>query len=118
MALQPIGLVANRAEFRAIFDEWRKGIAGDHPEATDADWEGLWSNLFGGDDLLWSVPDALLPTIDTPLLVLQGDDVYHPKEASQQLAASAPTATLIERWKHPADQPAARAAVADFLAAH
>ena len=118
VALQPIGFVANRAEFRAIFDEWRKGIAGDHPEATDADWEGLWSNLFGGDERLWSVPDALLPTIDTPLLVLQGDDVYHPKEASQQLAASVPTATLIERWKHPADLPAARAAVADFLAAH
>jgi pimeloyl-ACP methyl ester carboxylesterase len=115
VALQPIGQVDNRSEFRAIFDEWRTGIAGDHPEATDADWEGVWSNLFGGDDLLWSVPDALLPTIDTPLLVLQGDDVYHPKEASQQLAASVPTATLIERWKDPADQPAARAAVDDFL---
>lgn len=118
VALQPIGLDDNRDEFRAIFDDWRDSIANEHPEATPADWEGCWSNLFGGDELLWSVPDAMLPTIDTPVLVLQGDDVYHPKQASRQLAARARRAELIERWKDPADQPAARAAVEEFLVAN
>jgi pimeloyl-ACP methyl ester carboxylesterase len=118
VAMQPIGLDGNRQEFRDIFDQWRDGIAADHPEATDADWEGLWNNLYGRDNLLWSVPDSFLPTIETPLLVLQGNDVYHPKVASQRLAGTAPGATLIERWKDPADQPAARAAVDDFLSAH
>jgi pimeloyl-ACP methyl ester carboxylesterase len=118
VALQPIGLVGNRTEFRAMFDEWRGAIADEHPEAAAADWDALWSNLFGNDNLLWSVPDSLLATVQTPLLVLQGDDVYHPKEASQQLAASVPSATLIEQWKDPADQAAARAAVDDFLADH
>lgn len=117
VALQPIGLDGNRTAFRAIFDEWRSGIADDHPEATESDWEGCWTNLFGGDDVLWSVPDAAVATIATPLLVLQGDDVYHPAKASRQLAA-APAARLIERWKDPADQPAARAAIDEFLAAH
>jgi pimeloyl-ACP methyl ester carboxylesterase len=116
--MQPIGQVANRDEFRAIFDEWRSEIGADHPEATDRDWEGCWSNLFGSDNLLWSVPDSRLPAIETPMLVLQGDDVYHPKEASQHLAAVAPKATLIEHWKDPADQAAARAAVDQFLATH
>ena len=118
VALQPIGLDANRAEFRAMFDQWRADIGGDHPEAADADWDGLWSNLFGSDHLLWSVPDSMVPTVQTPILVLQGDDVYHPRRASQQLAALAPNATLIERWKEPPDQPAARAAVDAFLAEH
>jgi pimeloyl-ACP methyl ester carboxylesterase len=118
VALQPIGLSGNRDDFRAIFEQWRSAIEGDHPEAEDRDWEGCWANLFGGDHLLWSVPDGFLPTITTPLLVLQGDDVYHPKEASVRLADEAPTASLVERWKDPADQPAARAAVDDFLAAH
>ena len=118
VALQPIGLDGNRAEFRTMFDQWRASIGGEHPEAGDADWEGFWSNLYGSDNLLWSVPDSFLPTIDTPLLVLEGDDVYHPRRASQQLAAAAPKATLVERWKDPADQPAARAAVDDFLAGH
>jgi pimeloyl-ACP methyl ester carboxylesterase len=116
--MQPIGQVANRDRFRMMFDEWRGNIGADHPEAADADWEGCWSNLFGGDELLWSVPDSFLVTVPTPLLVLQGDDAFHPKEASQQLAALAPKATLVEQWKHPDDQPAARAAVDDFLATH
>jgi pimeloyl-ACP methyl ester carboxylesterase len=118
VAMQPIGNADNRDEFRESFDEWRSDVAADHPEATDADWEGCWSNLFGGDDPLWSVPDSRLPMLDVPMLVLQGADVYHPKAASQQLAALAPSATLIERWKDPADQPAARAAVDDFLASN
>ena len=105
VAFQPIGLDGNRTEFRGMFDQWREGIGADHPEATDADWEGCWSNLFGGDQLLWSVPDGFLPTVQTPLLVLQGNDPYHPKVASQRLAAEVPGATLVERWKDPADQP-------------
>jgi pimeloyl-ACP methyl ester carboxylesterase len=118
VAMQPIGLDGNRQEFRQIFDEWRDAIAPDHPEANDVDWSGLWDNLYGADNLLWSVPDSFLPSIETPLLVLQGDDVYHPKVASRRLADAAPHATLIESWKDPADQPAARQAVDDFLAAH
>jgi pimeloyl-ACP methyl ester carboxylesterase len=118
VALQPIGQADNRGDFRAIFEQWREGIAADHPEAASPDWESCWTNLFGNDHLLWSVPDTLLSTVATPLLVLQGDDVYHPKFASRELAARAPSATLIERWKDPADQPAARAAIDDFLAQH
>ena len=60
----------------------------------------------------------MLPTLETPLLVLQGNDVYHPTIASRRAAELAPGATLVERWKDPADQPAARAAVDTFLAEH
>jgi pimeloyl-ACP methyl ester carboxylesterase len=94
VALQPIGLDGNRDDFRGIFDAWRESIAADHPEATDADWEGCWTNLFGNDHL------------------------FHPKKASRQLATLAPAASLVERWKEPADQPTAKAAVDEFLAAH
>jgi pimeloyl-ACP methyl ester carboxylesterase len=118
VALQPVGLDGNRDEFRAIFDDWRAEISDQHSEASDGDWDGCWSNLFGSDNLLWSVPESALPAVETPILVLQGDDVYHPRRASRQLAALAPKATLIEHWKDPADQPAARAAVAAFLAEH
>jgi pimeloyl-ACP methyl ester carboxylesterase len=118
VALQPVGLDDNRDAFRSMFDEWRAGIGADHPEATDADWEGCWTNMFGGDDVLLSVPDGKPAELDTPILVLQGDDLYHPRSASRLVADTAPRATLIERWKDPADQPAARAAVDGFLAAH
>lgn len=118
VALQPIGLDGNRDMFRGIFEEWRDAISGDHPEAGDDDWESFWSNLYGGDDLLWSVPDEFLPTTTTPLLVMQGDDAYHPKSVSLHLAATVPSVTFVERWKEPADQQAAKAALDDFLATH
>ena len=58
-------------------------------------------------------------TIETPILVLQGDDLYHPQQGvTAARRGSRRAATLIERWKEPADQPAARAAVDEFLAAH
>src|SRR5262245_10998436 len=118
VALQPVGLDGNRDEFRALFDDWRKTAADAHPETSDADWESFRTHLFGGDHKLWSVPDDQLPGVTTPLLVLQGDDIYHPKSASKLLADTVPSATLIEHWKDPADQPAARAAVDAFLAEH
>ena len=118
VAFQPIGLDGNRDAFRAIFEDWRQGIAEEHPEASDSDWEGVWSNLFGGDHHLWSVSDDVIATFETPILVLQGADQYHPTSASRKLAETAPHASLVESWKEPADQAAARAAVDEFLAAN
>lgn len=118
VAMQPIGNADNLGNYRAIFEEWRTAAGPDHPEATDAEWEGMWRNMFGGDDLLWTIADDAVPTLEPPVLVLLGNDEFHPSVASRDVAARAPHATLIERWKEPADVPAAREAVADFLTTH
>jgi hypothetical protein len=54
----------------------------------------------------------------TPLLVLLGNDQYHPQTTSREVASLAPNATLIERWREPEHHAAAQAAVERFLAAH
>lgn len=118
VAMQPIGQDGNAGEFRAIFDDWRASIEPEHPEASDTDWDGCFTNLFGNDRRFWSVDDDVIGSITTPVLVLRGNDVYHPSSASEHLAATAPGATLVERWKESDDQPAARAAVDRFLAEH
>lgn len=118
VAMQPIGLDGNRDTYRGLLGEWRAAVAADHPEASDADWDAVWSNLFGTDRLLWTIPDEAIETLASPVLVLLGNDEYHPTVASRELAARAREATLVERWKEPADVPAARQAVDDFLAAH
>ncbi len=118
VALQPIGRDDNLATFRSLFDTWRQGIADEHPEAAEADWDAFRSSLFGPDRLLWSVDDGFLPTVRTPLLVLQGNDEYHPRSVSRALAERVPSATLIEQWKEPADTPAAAIAIRQFLATH
>jgi len=118
VALQPIGLDGNRDTFLGLFDAWRREVAAQHPEARDADWNAFRSALFGADRLTWSVDDEFLPTVTQPLLVLQGDDEFHPSSVSQTLAMQVPSASLVERWKDPVDAPAADAAIKEFLAAH
>lgn len=116
--LQPIGLEGNRETFHELFDGWHAEIADAHPEASDADWAALREHLYGGDDLLFSASTAQIAMMTNPMLVLMGDDVYHPQVASRTLAATAPNATLIERWKDPDSVPAAQKAVEEFLARH
>lgn len=118
VALQPIGLEGNRGLFHQLFDAFAADRAPAHPEAADADWAGMRARLYDADHTLFSVPDATLPTLVTPLLVLVGGDEHHPESASRTLADLAPNATLLERWKAPEHVDAAQDAAAGFLARH
>lgn len=116
VVLQPIGLDGNREQFRALFDSWAAELTPAHPEVDVERWTAYFDAMYGAGQVLFSVPESVLPTITTPLLVLAGDDVFHPRSVSLLLADRVPCATLVERWKDPADLPAARATIADFLA--
>lgn len=118
VALQPIGLDGNREAFHELFDGFVAEVGPQHPEAGEADWAGFRRRMYGGDAALFSVPDAQLAGFEAPILVLMGDDRYHPRTASRLLAGTAPNARLVERWKEPEHQPAARAAVEEFLGQH
>jgi pimeloyl-ACP methyl ester carboxylesterase len=116
VALQPIGLDGNRAAFQEMFDGWAAELAPAHPEAGPDAWVSYRSNMYDGENTLFSVPDSVLPTIGAPVLVLRGDDVYHPRSASEVMASTVPDARLVELWKDPEHLPAATAAIAEFLA--
>jgi pimeloyl-ACP methyl ester carboxylesterase len=118
VAMQPIGLDANQDTFDQLYAAWRDGIRDDHPEATDADWQGCAQNLFGADRYLWSVPDDAVEAIDRPLLVLRGNDQYHPASTSERLAAAVAGAELIHTWKDGDAVATARARVDAFLDAN
>jgi len=115
--LQSIGLDHNRDAFREMFDGWMADLAPVHPEAGADAWAAYHSSMYEGDDVLFSVPESFLPTITTPMLVLQGNDQYHPRSASRLLATAVPGAELVEQWKDPEHLPAATAIIAEFLAA-
>lgn len=114
--LQPIGLDGNRQAFHDMFDGWAQEVRPAHPEAGEGAWTAYRSSMYDVDNLLFSVPTAVLPGIETPMLVLRGDDQYHPRGASELLAATAPNARLIARWKDEEHLPTATAAIAEFLA--
>lgn len=118
VVFQTIGLDDNRQAFIDMFDSWADGLRPQHPEVPAAAWDAFRDRMYGGDDFLFTASKDDVARCRTPLLVLLGNDLYHPESSSRDLAALAPNATLIERWKDPADQPAAMAAVESFLAAN
>ncbi len=114
---QPIGLLNNRPAFFEMFDGWAQELQAAHPEANEATWEAFKQAMYGGE-FLFNVSREFVARCATPLLVLLGNDLYHPEATSREVVALAPHATLIERWKEPEHQAAAKAAIEQFLAAH
>jgi len=114
---QTIGLDDNRHAFHEMFDSWAKELKANRPDVKDADLESFKNAMYGGD-FLFNVSREFVSKVQTPLLVLMGNDLHHPEVSSRELADLAPNATLIERWKQPEDQPAAKEAVEKFLAEH
>jgi pimeloyl-ACP methyl ester carboxylesterase len=115
---QPIGLANdNRELFRSAFDSWAKEIAEQHPEASAQDFASYRDRLYSGD-LAFSVTREQVRAIETPLLVLLGNDAPHPSETSREIAALAPNAELVERWKDPEVVPETIQRVRSFLKKH
>jgi pimeloyl-ACP methyl ester carboxylesterase len=115
---QPIGHTSeNRATFYALVDDWAKEIANSHPEATPEVWAALREQMYGGD-FVFNVSRDAVRNITAPLLVLMGNDIYHPSPTSREIVALAQHATLIERWKEPDAVPEVVHQVREFLRAH
>jgi pimeloyl-ACP methyl ester carboxylesterase len=115
--LQPVGIDDNRAALEEMFDAWATELAPQHPTMTVDDWATFRSNMWGGSFVLTASPEEVA-SIDTPMLVLMGDDHYHPQSTSRLLAERAPAATLVEHWKGDDDLVETDRTIRTFLAAH
>jgi pimeloyl-ACP methyl ester carboxylesterase len=69
-------------------------------------------------DFLFNVDRDFVRACETPLLVLAGNDLYHPPSTSREVAELAPNAELIRSWKEGQDVGVAKDQVATFLARH
>ena len=114
---QPIGLSDNRDAFFAMFNGWAEELKQERNDVADADLDAFRESMYGGD-FVYSVSREFARGVTTPLMVLLGNDLYHPSSISRELVALARNAELIERWKEPDDQPAAKARVLEFLREH
>ncbi|QGG94302.1 alpha/beta fold hydrolase [Actinomarinicola tropica] len=115
--LQPVGIDDNRAALEEMFDAWRADIADRHPEADDAAWASYRSHMWDGEFVLTASPEQAA-AIRTPILLLKGNDLYHPASTSDALAATLPDVTYVERWKDDESLPATDATIKEFLARH
>ncbi|MEQ8485180.1 MAG: alpha/beta hydrolase [Pseudomonadales bacterium] len=115
--MQTIGLDDNRQAFYDMFDNWADELKPGRPEVPAAAWERFKGNMYDGDFLFNTSRDQVAACA-TPLLVLCGNDLYHPRSISLAVAELAPNARLIEDWK---EGDACRSAVVQmraFLEAH
>ena len=115
--LQPVGIDENRHALEEMFDSWAADIADRHPHMSEQDWVSFRTNMWGGEFLL-TASAADMADIETPMLVLMGDDLYHPESTSRELVATAPDARLIEDWKDGDALSAADRAIRAFLDEH
>ena len=113
---QPIGAENNQDLFFEMFDMWANAIKSEHPEATDATWTAFRSNMFE-HEFLYNVDRSFVRQLQTPLLVLMGNDAYHPESISREIASIAPNAILKEHWQNPAEDNTV-AEVIEFLKEH
>ena len=95
---QSIGAHENRDAFYEMFDSWKDEIAAEHPEADDETWRAFRSRMYDGD-FVFNVDRDFVRGCEIPMLVLMGDDLYHPQVVSREIAEIAPKAELVEHWK-------------------
>jgi pimeloyl-ACP methyl ester carboxylesterase len=115
---QPIGHSPdNRETFYKLFDDWADEIRPQHPEADANAWLAFRERMYGGD-FVFSVPRDAVRGLNTPLLVLMGNDIYHPSETSREIVRLAGRARLIEAWKAPDRVADTIAQVREFLVSH
>lgn len=115
---QTIGLDDNRAAFFDMFDSWATDLqSSSHSQVPQQAWSEFRERMFGGE-FLFNVDEDFVANCATPLMVLCGNDLYHPMSSSKAVATLAPNAELIEHWKEGEGVQHAQSAVAEFLAKH
>ena len=114
----PIGLSAdNRSAFMAMFDGWASELQADRDDVTAESLAGFRERMFGGD-FVFSVDRDFVKECPAPLLVLAGNDAFHPRAVAQEIAALAPKAELVLEWAGPEHHDATLSRVREFLLAH
>ncbi|MDX1384923.1 MAG: alpha/beta hydrolase [Thermoanaerobaculia bacterium] len=113
----PIGLHENRAAFYELFDGWAEDMKQRQDGLDDDALAPFRESMYGGD-FVFNVGRAFVRSVQTPLLVLAGNDLYHPAPIAAEIAELAPNAELVTGWKEPAAVAATVEKVRDFLTAN
>ena len=113
----PIGRHENQDLFYAMFDAWADALVTRRDDVNPADLPPFRERMYGGD-FTFNVGRDFVAGLRTPLLILAGDDAYHPRPIAHEIAALAPNNELILDWKSEEAAPAAAASVRDFLERH
>jgi len=96
----PIGLYENREAFYEMFDGWAEGLKESDRELDPEAVARFRASMYGSD-FVFNVSRAFVRACRTPLLVLAGNDRYHPAPISDEIANLASHVELLRKWKEP-----------------
>jgi pimeloyl-ACP methyl ester carboxylesterase len=114
----PIGLSAdNRGNFLGMFDSWASELQARRPDVDAASLAGFRESMFGGD-FVFSVGRDFVRSCPVPLLVLAGNDEFHPRAVAEEITRLAPDAELLLEWTSPTHHDQTLTRTRDFLLAH
>ena len=110
------------AESRNVLSDVRRMGGGAEEGAARARCGGVpavsRSDVRRSSDFVFNVSRDFVRKVQTPMLVLRGNDDYHPSETSDEIATIAPHAEIIHEWKTPATVGRTVERVRAFLKAH
>ena len=115
IVFQTIGLDNDRQLFYDMFDGWASELKAARPDVSEATWVSFRNAMYSGD-FLFNADRDFVRNCQTPMVVLMGNDAYHPEVSSRELAELAPNAVFIEKWKEPEHQAAAKQIIEQVLA--
>jgi pimeloyl-ACP methyl ester carboxylesterase len=114
----PIGL---NPEFPTYFPdgfaEWSKEQRAARPDLDPAALESFGERMWS-DDFVFAVSRDFVKRVETPCLVLPGNDKPHPTAAGLELAKLLPNSEMLRDWKGPEHMAAQQRTVLSFLQKH
>jgi pimeloyl-ACP methyl ester carboxylesterase len=114
----PIGLTeSNRTAFYEMFDGWAKELMRAPGAPGEAAFAKFRETMYGGD-FVFGVSRDFVRGCKTPLIVLAGDDLYHPAPISREIGELSPNVEMVTAWKTPETVTAAVDRVRAFLKKH
>lgn len=97
----PIGLTRdNRRLFMTMVDDWLLGLRDNGADISETTPNSFKENMFGGD-FVFSVSRDFVRRCSVPLLVLAGNDDFHPTAVAEEIADLAPDAEVVYEWAGP-----------------
>ena len=114
--IQPSGRMGPFPGPTIYFDKWANGLQ-NHPEATPELVRQFALNLYT-PDFVWSVTRDFVKNCRIPMLVMRGNDPYHPPEVSAEIVRLAPDVEDITDWQEGEARQAAIRKMREFMLKH
>jgi pimeloyl-ACP methyl ester carboxylesterase len=117
---QPIGVSEENREIlpRNLYGRWAKQLNEKRPELDLETLEAFGKRMFSGD-FVYSVTREFVRSCQTPMIVMPGNNLDHPRVTGNEIAALAPRSEIIPEWRHPPELvPPAVARIKKFLRTH